>query len=68
MDDWLDSYKHIKELADLCEDALKLRCYYNRHQFAEMMDHIKLLMVKYPFEAGAWNTVNTGRMGQNLIL
>ena len=59
MDDWLDSYKHIKEFADLCEDALKLRDYYNSQKYAKMMDHIRLLMLKYPVEAGTWNTVNT---------
>ena len=59
MDDWLDSYKHIKEFAGLCEDTLKLRYYHNSRQYSEMMNHIRLLMAKYPFEAGAWNTVNT---------
>lgn len=59
MDDWLDSYKHIKEFADLCEDTFKLRYYHSSRQYPEMMNHIKLLMAKYPVETGAWNTVNT---------
>lgn len=62
MDDWLDSYKHIKEFADLYEDALRLRSYHNSNQYAEMMDHIRLLPAKYPVEAGVWNTVNTVRI------
>ena len=65
MDDWLDSingYRHIKEFADLCEDTLKLRSYHNSNQYAEMMNHIRLLPAKYPVEAGVWNTVNTVRI------
>ena len=49
MDDWLDSingYRHIKEFADLCEDTLKLRSYHNSNQYAEMMNHIRLLPAK----------------------
>lgn len=59
MDDWLDSinkYRHIKEFADLCEDVLKLRNYHNSHQDADMMNHIRLLMVKYPEETINWNS------------
>ena len=65
MEDWLDSigeYRKINEFYDLYEDALKLRCYHNSCQFAEMMNHIRLLVMKYPVEAGAWNTVNTVRI------
>ena len=62
MDDWLDSYKHIKEFAGLCEDTMNLRNYYNSHKYTKMMDHIRLLMLKYPVEAGTWNAVNTVRI------
>ena len=41
---------------------MKLRDYFFNHKFAEMMNHIGLLTMKYPIEIKAWNSENTVRI------
>lgn len=62
MNDWIADYKEysgFKDVADVLEDARKLRGFYSELQFEEMFKHIKLLTVKYPVEAVTWNSVNS---------
>ena len=35
--DFLEQYKHIKEIADLIQEIKKLREYYYSHQYDKMM-------------------------------
>ena len=62
MNDWIADYKEyskFKDVADVLEDGRKLRTLYGERRFDEMYQHIRLLMVKYPVETVAWNTVNS---------
>jgi len=62
MSDWIsdyDEYRGFKDVADVLEDARKLRFLYGERRFDEMDWHIRLLMVKYPVETVSWNSVNT---------
>ena len=55
----LERYKDVKEIADLCDDAKKLRNYYYNGQYDKMQQHIQSLMLKYPAETLAWNSSYT---------
>ena len=62
MSDWISDYKEyycFKDIADVLEDARKIRSLYGERRFDEMSQHIRLLMVKYPSEAVTWNSINT---------
>ena len=62
MSDWIsdyDEYRGFKDVADVLEDARKLRSLYVERRFDEMDWHIRLLMVKYLDETVSWNSVNT---------
>ena len=62
MSDWIsdyNEYRGFKDVADVLEDARKLRSLYGERRFDEMSQHIRLLMVKYPVETVSWNSVNT---------
>ena len=62
MNDWIDDYNEysaFKDVADVLEDAKKLRSLYGDRRFDEMYQHIRMLMVKYLVEAVAWNSVNS---------
>ena len=61
MNDWIADYREysgFKDVADVLEDAKKLRSLYGDSRFDEMYQHIRLLTVKYPIEAVTWNSVN----------
>ena len=62
MTDYLKVYeklKDVKEVRDYIDDVTLLRHYYGNQQFSEMQEHIRKLMLKYPLEVIAWNTVNS---------
>lgn len=62
MSDWIsdyDVYSDFKDVADVLEDARKLRFLYGERRFDEMDWHIRLLMVKYLDETITWNSMNT---------
>ena len=62
MNDWIadyNEYREFKDVADVLEDAGKLRSLYGDHRFDEMYQNIRLLMVKYPIEAVTWNAVHS---------
>ena len=61
MNDWVadyNGYSGFKDVADVLEDARKLRGLYGERRIEEMYQHIRLLIVKYPVEAVTWNSVN----------
>ena len=53
-----EKFNDVKEVKDYIDDVILLRHYYATQQFAQMQDHIRKLMMKYPLEAITWNTVN----------
>ena len=61
MNDYLDvlkGYKDVKDVFNLVDDVQKLRFYYSNQQYETMMQHIRNLVAKYPFEAKIWNFFN----------
>ena len=61
MNDWISDYKEysgFKDVANVLEDARKIRGLYGEGRIEEMYQHIRLLTVKYPVEAVTWNSVN----------
>ena len=62
MNDWIadyNDYSGFKDVADVLEDARKLRGLYGERRIEEMYQHIRLLTVKYPVEAVTWNAANS---------
>lgn len=53
-----EKFKEVKDIADLVEDAGKLRYYYGTGQFQEMLKHIESLTKKYFIDTAIWNSVN----------
>ena len=49
-------YKGIKEMSDLMDEIKKLRDYYSRQQYDQMLQLINVLTEKYFIETTAWNS------------
>ena len=53
--DYFESFKTIKEMADVINEAKELRRYYYAQQYTEMLEHIRKITDKYPTETFVWN-------------
>lgn len=53
-----ESYKDIKEIADLVDEIKELRRYYGAQQYDKMQEHIQKLTHKYLMETLTWNSIN----------
>lgn len=54
----LKLYKSAEDVAHLIDDVQKLRFYYSTQQCETMIQHIRNLVNKYPFEAKTWNSIH----------
>ena len=53
-----ESYKDIKEIADLVDEIKELRRYNGAQQYDKMQEHIQMLTHKYLMETISWNSIN----------